>query len=160
MGYIWQTQIREHLIRTQTNIYIHIYIYIHARIYINLPLSVYIFIYICMFTCMLYICTYISIDIICCFCHHMMPLDDANGIQVVERAESFRAQQSKGSFVLQMMRYSCFPLRKDSSKKPSDPPGLPGTSIGIPRAFLGRPQADRWRPWGRCFCHRQLFRVD
>ena len=55
-------------------------------------------------------CTYmfIYIYIICFACYHMMCFHIANGIQVVERAESFRTRQSNMVFVLQGPRYGRF----------------------------------------------------
>ena len=71
------------------NIYIHIYIYILC-IYVYMH-SIYVYLYTYMYAC-IYICIYVYIYVICLRCNNVMSFDNAGGIQVVKRAESFRAQ--------------------------------------------------------------------
>ena len=71
------------------------------------------------------------IYIYACWCN-MMCFENVNGIQVAERADSFRMQSSKVLFVLQVSKYSRFHFGKESLKRPWGSMGLFGRSPGVP----------------------------
>ena len=96
-----------------------------------------------------YTCIYSYVYI----CMSFVGFANANWIKVAERAESFRTQQSNVMFVLLVPRYGHCRVGKGFLKGPY---GGPWGSLGVvlegPWPSLGRPWADRRRPWGLCFC--------
>ena len=61
------------------------------------------------------LCIYIYVFCVLTYLfYNKMCFDNANGIHVVERAESFRTQQSQVTLVLQMARYGRFCFGNES----------------------------------------------
>ena len=80
----------------------------------------------------------------------MMRFDTAKGIQIVERAEGFRAQSSKSGFGLTGVETWALPFQKIVFEG----------ALGCPWGSLGGPWVSTDVPWriggvpGRCcFCH-------
>ena len=69
----------------------------------------------------------------------MMCFDNANGIQVVESAESFRSQWSQVLFVLRVSRYDRFRCGKEASKGPIPPFYAHGSGVIVQ---LAEPEPD------------------